>query len=47
MLLQSSFSVSAGDTLVLQKQFSDTLAIFKKLEILNQDRNISNQGKFK
>lgn len=47
MLLQHSISVSAGDILVLQKQFSDSLAIFKKLEILNQESNISNQGNFR
>lgn len=47
MLLQHSISVSAGDILVLQKQFSDSLAIFKKFEILNQGSNISNQGNFR
>lgn len=47
MLLQHSISVSAGDILVLQKQFSDSLAIFKKFEILNQESNISNQGNFR
>lgn len=44
ILVQSSVSVSAGDILVLQKQFSNTLASFKKIEILNQEGNSSNQG---
>lgn len=46
MLLQLSISASAGDILVLQKQFSDTLAIFK-FEILNQESNTFNQGNFR
>lgn len=46
MLLPLSISASAGDILVLQKQFSDTLASFK-FEILNQESNTSNQGNFR
>lgn len=42
MLLQPSISVSAREILVLQKQFSATIAIFKKLKILKQERDISN-----
>lgn len=44
IVVQSSTSVSAGDILVLRKQFSNTLIIFKKLEILNQKGKGKNQS---
>lgn len=46
MLLQPTISISAREILVLQKQISATIAIFKKLDILKQERDISNQGNF-